>query len=118
MSVSKKMQIVGQKERPFANPCNESTCGEFSVSRVLAKLARQGSTLFSPAPRSATPKSGKSGHGRTSLGRHEDWKSNEKCHFQGAKPSVRTKSGHFRLRAKDVELSSRRALLAHDEVHH
>ena len=95
----------------------KSTCGDKSVSRVLANLAQQVLTLVSPATRSTTPKSGKSGHIGTFLNRHDDWKSLEKCNLQLEEPPLRTQSGHFRLRRKDVELSFRGSHQAHGEAH-
>ena len=117
MSVSKTMPIVGQTEWTFASPCKKSTCGDNSVSRVLANLAQQVSTLVSPATRSTTPKSGKSGHIWTLPSCSDDWKSLEKCNFQLEEPPLRTQSGHFRLRRKDVELSFRGSHQAHGEAH-
>jgi hypothetical protein len=117
MSVSKTMPIVGQTDGSFASPCKQGTCGDKSVSRVLANLAQQVSTLVSPAKRSTTPKFGKSGHIGTLPSCSDDWKSLEKCNFQVEEPPLRTQSGHFRLRRKDVELSFRGSHQAHDEAH-
>lgn len=117
MSVSKTMPIVGQTGWSFASPCKQGTCGDKSVSRVLANLAQQVSTLVSLAKRSTTPKSGKSGHIGTFLNCHDDWKSLEKCNLQGSKLSIRTQSGHFRLLMKNVKLSFRGSHQANDQAY-
>ena len=58
MSVSKKLPIVGQTEGVFVSPCNGSVYDDKSVSRVLAELAQQISSMVSPATQSANPTSG------------------------------------------------------------
>jgi hypothetical protein len=85
MSVSRNTPIVGQTEQLFVSTCKTVTYVGASVSRVLASLGNLSSSEFRPAPKSATPTSGKSGHIRTFLSRLHGRKSLEKCSCDGKK---------------------------------
>jgi len=107
MSVSKTTPIVGQSDWVSVSRCNTITCDDDNVSSVLANMVPQSSSELRPAPRSARPINGKSGHIRKFLKRQHDRKSREKCNCECEGSGLRTQSGRFPLEKMHGELRFR-----------